>query len=213
MRFGATAADRTEPLDCPVGSSSVNCPGSPGAGPGGYTYGDYGKVGGRPEQHADGEIWAQTLWDLRRSLSARDGTNLGVQEAELLITAGMELSPPEPSFLDMRNAILQADATYLGKGAHDLIWQVFAARGMGFFAGTATAVTRNPLEDFSVEPSPTPAGNLSGTVRSDQGAPLQGVAVFVGGLDDYYEATTDAQGQWSISDLPAGTYRKLGVYR
>ena len=39
---------------------------------GGYTYADYGKVVGGPEVHADGEIWAQTLWDLRDELGSRD---------------------------------------------------------------------------------------------------------------------------------------------
>jgi extracellular elastinolytic metalloproteinase len=47
---------RTEPVDCPVGSASPNCAGTPGSGPGGYTYGDFGRIIGGPEVHADGEI-------------------------------------------------------------------------------------------------------------------------------------------------------------
>ena len=39
---------------------------------GGYTYADYGNVVGGPEVHADGEIWAQTLWDLRDRLGSQD---------------------------------------------------------------------------------------------------------------------------------------------
>src|SRR5439155_227115 len=54
---------RTEPMDCPVGTTSPKCPGTPGAGPGGYTYGDFGHIIGIPEVHADGEIWGETLWD------------------------------------------------------------------------------------------------------------------------------------------------------
>ena len=45
------------------------CPGTAGAGPGGYTFGDFGQR--RPaaaEVHADGEIWGETLWDLREPL-------------------------------------------------------------------------------------------------------------------------------------------------
>ena len=68
---------------------------------GGYTYADYGNIVGRPEVHADGEIWVQTLWEMRELL--------GSPATESIVTRGMELSPPEPSFLDMRNAILQAD--------------------------------------------------------------------------------------------------------
>ena len=54
-----------------------------------------------PETHADGEVWLETLWQLRQTL--------GAPTTEALVTAAMELSPPGPSFLDMRNAILQAD--------------------------------------------------------------------------------------------------------
>ena len=43
----------------------------------------------------------------------------------------MRLSPPEPSFLDMRNAILLAH-----DGDDTDVWQVFQDRGMGYFAST-----------------------------------------------------------------------------
>ena len=55
----------------------------------------------QPRSTLDGEIWAETLWDLR--------TAVGSADARRLITDGMRLSPAEPSFLDMRNAILLAD--------------------------------------------------------------------------------------------------------
>ena len=38
---------------------------------GGYTYGDFPDVIGQPEVHASGEIWSQTLWDLRTRLGDR----------------------------------------------------------------------------------------------------------------------------------------------
>src|SRR5204862_1405366 len=91
---------RTQPVDCPVGANAA-CPGTNGAGPGGYTYGDFGDIAGGPEVHSDGEIWLETLWQIRQAL--------GPAVAEALVTRGMELSPPGPSYLDMRNAILQAD--------------------------------------------------------------------------------------------------------
>ena len=80
------------------------------SGTGGFTYGDFGKVNGAPEVHGDGEIWAETLWDLRAAV--------GSTNARRLITQGMRLSPPEPSFLDMRNAILQADQAAGASAAH-----------------------------------------------------------------------------------------------
>ena len=56
---------RSQGLDCPVFASAAACPGAGSAGSGGYTYGDFSKVDGEAEVHADGEIWAETLWDLR----------------------------------------------------------------------------------------------------------------------------------------------------
>nr|WP_284291027.1 M36 family metallopeptidase [Angustibacter aerolatus] len=79
---------RTQPLDCPVGTTSTKCPGTPGAGPGGYTYGDFGKIIGAPEVHADGEIWGETLWDLRG--------RLGSKLTESLVTRAMEPGPGRP---------------------------------------------------------------------------------------------------------------------
>ena len=72
----------------------------------------------------------------------------------------MELSVDEPSFIDMRNAILQAD---LSGGGRDLrrIWEAFAARGMG---ASATAVDGNdtaPVAAFDLPPN-LPAADMLG---------------------------------------------------
>ena len=65
----------------------------------------------------------------------------------------MELAPYNPSFLDMRNAILVADTAALRRQGPRRIWKMFASRGMGFFAGSLggddaalrpTAKTRRP---------------------------------------------------------------------
>ena len=66
-------------------------------------------------------------------------------ELETDVTRGMELSPPDPSFLDMRNAILQADVVAFG-GAHTdaLLGDLRRARH-GLFRGLAlTAAGRQP---------------------------------------------------------------------
>jgi extracellular elastinolytic metalloproteinase len=134
---------RSEGLDCLRSPVVAECPGSQTAGPGGYTFGDLGKVvPGGPEVHGDGEIWGQTLWQLRRAV--------GVMETRTLVTRAMELSPPEPTFLQMRNAILQADQANFG-GAHKAkIWSVFANRGMGFLAWTAHSNSVSTVQDFSL---------------------------------------------------------------
>ena len=192
-RMGAyvdgTASIRHEAIDCPVGGP-VGCSG--------YTYGDFGKIyGAGPEVHADGEIWAQTLWDLRRAL--------GSAEAEKVVTAGLRITPPEPTYLDARNAILDADG-----GAHaDAIWQVFAARGMGYYASTTGSEDVTPLEDFSLPPGPeTPRGTLSGRVTdAGTGAPVAGAKAALGPLS----AVTDADGRYTLSDVPAHGYASFAL--
>jgi hypothetical protein len=208
---------RTEPLDCSVGAPASVCPGSGSAGPGGYTYGDFGRVlgidllGDIPEPHADGEIWAQTLWQLRQALVGRYGQSEGSRRAERLVTGGMRLSPPEPTYLDMRNAILQQDLVD-GRGDAATIWSVFADRGMGWSASTTGPGDVTPVEDFSLPPAAgTPTGTIRGTVTDDRGRPLAGVRVGLGGHDtpgtaDPLQATTGADGTYAIADVPQGTY-------
>ncbi|HKG52383.1 MAG TPA: M4 family metallopeptidase, partial [Actinomycetales bacterium] len=161
---------RSQPLDCPVGDTSKACPGLPGK-PGGYTYGDFGQIAGRPEVHADGEIWGEALWDLRRAV--------GSALARSLVTRAMELSPANPSYLDMRNAILQADEIQGGR-RNTRIWQVFANRGMGYFASALNGDDTTPFEDFSMPPgADAPKGTLTGSVRDDgsDAQPLEGAVV------------------------------------
>ncbi len=206
---GDEVAFRTEAIDCPVNSTAANCGGTPGSGPGGYTYGDFGTIVGGPEVHADGEIWLQALWDVR--------TALGSDVSESIITRGMELSAPDPSYLDMRNAIIQADLTAFGGSHVDQLWQIFAARGMGYFAASLDGGDTEPVEDFSVPPdcAVDPCGSISGTVTdSESGAPIEGLEVFVAGQHHSgfpadLADTSDATGAFSITDVPFHDYPEV----
>jgi extracellular elastinolytic metalloproteinase len=203
--ISAFQGDRTEPIDCTVDETPVpECDGEGTAGPGGYTYGDVGQITGFPEVHADGEIWAQTLWDLRRAL--------GGPPARELVTRAMELSPTNPSFLDMRNSILLADLARFGPLSpfKELIWEVFAARGMGFFATTDSAQDTSPTEDFDLPPSET--GTLTGIVTDRAtGKPIRGALVWFGGHTQTLTETTTADGRYAFTEIPAGTYPQLFV--
>src|SRR5262249_8644486 len=152
----------------------------------------------------DGEIWGETLWDLRAAIGAR--------LAESLVTRAMELSPANPSFLDMRNSILMADQVVNGGKANKKIWKTFAARGMGWFAGAVDGDDSAPVEDFSLPPAPgTPTGSLTGTVTDqDAHTPIAGAVVGFGGhasgFPGDYAAVTDAAGKYTISGILPGTY-------
>lgn len=206
---------RSQKMDCQVGDGQAACPEPPGgAGAGGYTYGDFGRVLGVPEVHADGEIWAQTLWELRLALIAARGEAAGIARTRQLVTTAMRLVPPEPSFLDMRNAILQAD-TATGGGDQQPIWNVFRDRGMGYFASTTDASDTQPIPDTQANgpPGGTP-GTLSGVVTdATNGGPLAGARVAIGGHDTglgpEHSATTGPDGGYSIANVPQGTYPKV----
>ncbi|QEC47228.1 PKD domain-containing protein [Baekduia soli] len=212
-------AIRYEPLDCTVGLSSAACPGSPGTSGGGFTFADFGKVNGAPEVHSDGEIWAQTLWQLRQRLVAKFGASDGSDAAETIITDAMRLSVPEPSFLDMRNAILAAAGNDLpNSDVRDIVWDVFRSRGMGFYAAATDGSDLSPVADFTAPPAAdAPKGAIGGTVISaNSGLPLPGARAGIGGLatkptfDPDLAATIDSAGHYAIGAVPQGTYPKLG---
>ena len=143
----------------------------------------------------------QTLWDLRGVV--------GVAAARRLITDGMRLSPPEPSFLDMRNAILLADQA-AGAAHRDQIWAVFAGRGMGYFA------TAEPLQDFSTPPAPgVPRGAITGVIAdAATGRPIAGATAAIGGLadgPDRLAGTSGADGSYTVGGVPSRTYPSVVV--
>jgi extracellular elastinolytic metalloproteinase len=221
---GETGPLREAALDCPARNTVPGCIG--------FTYADYGKVLADygPEVHADGEIWAQTLWDLRSALiraevetavraghPQQEGIDAGVASTRMLVTEAMRSSDPEPSFLTMRDDILAANVADAGvdQGTRDdrraLIWQVFADRGMGYYADTLDAYDPAPIADFHVPPPPaTPTAALSGTVTdAETGAPVAGARVRLPGVDQL-EVTTDAGGHYRFdAALAGGPYPRL----
>ena len=84
--------------------------------------------------HNDGEIWAATLWDLRKSL--------GQAMTDLLVIDGLKSTPCNPSMTDARDAIFSADQAVNGGANRAAIWQVFAKHGMGYSALGSMATTR-----------------------------------------------------------------------
>ena len=125
----STPVLRTMPIDCPVGATSPNVHRTVRRLRRLHVRRLPDIIGGAPEVHASGEIWAQTLWDLREQL--------GHTVPASIVTRAMELSPDDPTFLDMRNAILQADLAVVRRQRTAGHLAVFANRGMGFFAGVA----------------------------------------------------------------------------
>ena len=104
LRLGEYATGtgiRNQPMDCNPDSAAASCPANASSGTGGFTFGDLGTFNANGV-HDNGEIWSQTLWDLRE--------RVGVFNARAIITDGLRLTPVDPTFLQARDAILQAAA-------------------------------------------------------------------------------------------------------
>jgi hypothetical protein len=195
---------RTMAIDCPVSARTRGCTsGFDRSVKGGYTYADFGDVIDGPEVHASGEIWGQTLWQIRRAL--------GHTVADTLITRAMSLSPAEPSFLDERNAILQADQIVYGSSHVKTLWKIFANRGMGYFAGSVDSADQTPAADFHVPPGHQPYdGTIAGYVTDPAtGDPVQGALVQVTGRSA--STTTGQDGFYEMDGVAPGTYKKILV--
>ena len=91
--------------------------------------------------HDNGEIWANVLWDVRerfRADNVRGSSAAAINETHQLYVDALTLSPPAPTMLDMRDAVLLADsarnpATPTSQNFCRL-WESFASRGMGLSA-------------------------------------------------------------------------------
>ncbi len=111
--------------------------------------------------HGVGAVWCSMLWDLYWAMSEEygwdpdpyngtGGNNMAIQ----LVTEGMKLQDCNPGFIQGRDAILLADQMLYGGANQCLIWEVFARRGLGYFAdqGSSNAVN-DGVEDFTVLPT------------------------------------------------------------
>jgi len=86
------------------------------------------------EVHAQGEVWCSMLWEARANLIRKHGYSVGNQLILQLVTDGMKLSPPNPSFTQARDAIILADQINNHGANYGDLWAAFAKRGLGFSA-------------------------------------------------------------------------------
>jgi hypothetical protein len=192
---------RTEAIDCGVGESAPKCVQLTGDD-GGYTYDDVGDGQIGTEVHDVGEVWAQTLFDIRE--------DLGHKVTMAVVTEGMRLSADDPSLLDMRDAIIKADQAIYGGAHYDALWSHFAKRGMGYYAGSDDGNDAAPVADFHVPPTTIAKGRIGGTITDRDGNPLAGALVKIAGHNEYSDVT-DANGEYKFGGVPVGTWPKVVV--
>lgn|GEM_PF-1121000 len=129
-----------------------------------------GDISRNAEIHAVGEIWCNTLIEMRASLIRKYGFREGQRQSIQLVVDGLKLTPISPTFIDARNAILLADRMNNEGANQRVIWQAFSKRGMGFSATTLDANDTSPIEGFDLPPF----CNDLGTVRLEKPSYLLG---------------------------------------
>jgi extracellular elastinolytic metalloproteinase len=162
-----------------------------------------------PQVHADGEIWSATNFDIRRALIAEygsadqvacaDGLKPATQcpgnrrWAQIVFDAWLLMSVGAVDMLDARDAMLAADVMRFEGANQDLLWNAFAARGLGESAVSASSDDHQPVPGFD-SPFADEATVTFAPVAED-GTPIN-AQLFVG----HYEARTTP-----VADTDPGT--------
>ncbi|KAJ1950127.1 hypothetical protein FBU59_000827 [Linderina macrospora] len=109
------------------------------------------------EVHAIGEVWAEMLYEVIWNLIDDNGmaddlfshdVTKGNSIALQILLDGMKLQPCSPTFIDARNAIVQAEKNLTGGKNMCAVWKGFAKRGLGVNASGGNSAVY--AEDYSV---------------------------------------------------------------
>ncbi|MDG1714726.1 T9SS-dependent M36 family metallopeptidase [Lacinutrix sp.] len=127
------------------------------------TYGDTNNTA-ITQPHGIGTVWATILWDLTWKYIEKygfdpdiyNGTG-GNNKVMQLVLDGLKLQTCNAGFVRGRNGILQADTALTGGEDQCMIWEVFAARGVGLSASQGNPQSRtDQVEDFNLPPDTNP---------------------------------------------------------
>ncbi|MFP6584792.1 MAG: extracellular metalloproteinase, partial [Candidatus Hydrogenedentota bacterium] len=152
----------------PVGTYLINNPGgirpfpySTDFGVNPHTYSD---ISAQVVPHGVGAVWCEILWVTTSKMALVHGFS-AFDEMLQLTSDGLKLTPVSPTFLDARDAILQADLVNNGGANACTLWTGFAERGLGFSATTPGPASKSGTDAFDV--SPLACASSAGVVLMD----------------------------------------------
>lgn len=107
--------------------------------------------------HGVGSVWAAIAWDMYWGYVDAHGFNSdftastgGNNLANDVVTEGLKMQPCGPGFVSGRDGILAAELALTGGANRCLIWNAFAARGMGVGASSGSVnVLGDEIESFT----------------------------------------------------------------
>lgn len=169
-------------LEPTTGQGIRPAPYSPDFTVNGFTYGATNNTA-ISQPHGIGFVWATMLWDMSWALiekygydediyNGSGGNNIAMQ----LVIDGLKLQECRPGFVNGRDAILLADRINNGGANQELIWSVFAKRGLGFSASQGLNTSRTD----QVEAFDLPASYACATPLTVTAVPMSDV--YTGGV-------------------------------
>jgi hypothetical protein len=115
------------------------------------------------------------LWEVRANLIKKHGFAPGNSLALQLVTDGLKLSPPNPNWVQARDAILLADRVLTGGANETELWAAFAKRGLGYSAKAPPSYGNSGLVEacdlipvLAVERFEIQGGNGNGIIEAGE---------------------------------------------
>jgi len=189
-------------------------------GPLNYSDVAYDLVGG--QVHADGEIWSATNFDIREAMLARypGGDQVACANgqvpvttcpgnrrwAQLVFDAWLLMATGSVTMLDARDAMLAADRMRFVGANQDLLWNAFAARGLGATATSTGTNDQQPVPGFD---SPHMTEATVRFVPVDEGGNPLVAQLFVGTYEARVTPVADTSATTALGDtfeIVPGTY-------
>ena len=102
-------------------------------------------IDGLSVPHGVGSVWAQVIWEAYWALVAEHGFDQdiynaaggsGNQRAMLYVTEGLKNTACSPTFIDARDGVIQAAVDNFGGADVCILWETFAAYGLGTDSST-----------------------------------------------------------------------------
>ncbi len=139
---------------------------------------DTGSPGSATAVHRMGEVWAMALLEGRARIIDRLGFTDGNPRMLQIVVNAMKITPPNPDFIEARDAVLAAAQAMGGSDLVDL-WLGFAVRGMGVDATTDGIHVEESFDVPGITANPAPSVLDSICNASGAADPGEQVDVFV----------------------------------
>lgn len=149
------------------------------------------------------QLWAVALLEVRANLVADHGFTVGNDLAMRLVVDSLKLCPPDPGFIEARDALLLADRVHSGGANQTRIWEAFKKRGMGWSAEAPNyQTTEGIVEAYDLPPQGNQLWNYAtgNTIYSSPAIGPGGI-IYVGSSDGYlYAINPSGQLVWAFTE-------------